>query len=152
MKPAIESQSSWDAPTVDAWARRQRLLTAYEQEHNKLKDIMKESYRNPNVRFLRLREAYPREEYQEISDDDLRTWTPRKCASIAHKLVGDRVSLTAETTRKYLQQARKERERLTSLPPYITSCLTDLFQQAYNGCNQRTAQASDSDGTQESTA
>jgi hypothetical protein len=147
IKPAIESQSSWDAPTVDAWARRQRLLAAYEQEHSKLKGIMKESYRNPNARFLKLREAYPREEYPGIPDDDLHTWTPRKCARIAHKLVGDRVSLTAETTRKYLQQSRKERERLAPLPPYITACLRDLFRQACNECNQRTAQASDSDDT-----
>src|SRR5262249_30628426 len=99
-----------------------------EQEYKKLKRIMTRTYRNTTARLLTLREEYPGTQYPQITADDLRTWRPNKCASIVHQLVGDRVGLTGASTRKYLQQARKERV-LRASPPlrWLIGCILQTY-------------------------
>jgi hypothetical protein len=111
MIPPIEpTESSWTALTLHDLHRRQQLLCWYEFEHERLVEILRQQWKNPAARLLRLREAYPQAQYPKVSDKDLRAWKPQDCSRIAHKLVGDRFGLEAETVRRYLPQARKERQ------------------------------------------
>src|SRR5438128_12027382 len=111
MVPAIESTPSWTALTEQAMYRRLVLLAYYEYEYERLVHLLGRVWNNPNSRLLALRERYPQALYPKVSDKELRAWKRAECSSIVHKLVGDRVGLTATTVRKYLQQARKDRQR-----------------------------------------
>jgi hypothetical protein len=99
-------KSPWLDLTWDAQVRRCGLLLEYEHEYAKIKGIMIQKFNGRAARLRALKEAYP-----DIDEKDLQCWNPRKLEPIALDLVAKRRATTAETLRKILHQARKERDQ-----------------------------------------